>query len=355
MVKQGFRFPLMFMSLFILAAAAWAGLLRLGWKWPVVQASLPISHGPLMVAGFFSTLIALERAVAMGKAWAYLSPLLSGIGGLLVAFGLGGHLGPVLMTVGSVWLLLIFAAILLRHRTDYMAVMASGAVALLIGNLLWLFGKPLFQLVLWWAGFLILTIGGERLELGRMVRQSDFSRGAFRLAVVLFLAGLVILIPAWDFGVRLTGIGMIILSLWLLRFDIARHTVKQDGLTRFIAVSLLSGYVWLLVSGMIALLYGAVPAGPIYDAMLHSIFLGFVFAMIFGHAPIIFPAVLGIEVDYKSYFYIPLILLHISLFVRIVGELIGSGGLFNVIAVILYLGMIALVGPLNKPKVIKFK
>jgi hypothetical protein len=84
-----FRYPLMLMALIILASAAWAGLLRLGWTWPVLQPILPISHGPLMVAGFFGTLIALERAVAMGKTWVYGSPLLSGIGGLLVAFWAG--------------------------------------------------------------------------------------------------------------------------------------------------------------------------------------------------------------------------------------------------------------------------
>lgn len=348
MSNQRYRYPLMALAFAILTAAAWAGLLRLGWAWPVLQPTLPVSHGPLMVAGFFGTLIAMERAVALGKAWAYSSPLLSGIGGLLVALGLGGRMGPVLMALGSAWLVLIFAVILRQHRTGYMLVMALGAVALLVGNLLWLFGIPVFQFVLWWAGFLILTIAGERLELGRMARQSKFSRVAFAFATTIFLAGLVILLPAWDLGVRLTGIGMILLGLWLLRFDIARRTVKQTGLTRFIAVCLLSGYVWLLVSGSIALIYGAVPAGPVYDAMLHAIFLGFVFSMIFGHAPIIFPAVLGIAIEYKPYFYFPLILLHVSLVVRIGGELLGSsparqwGGLFNVIAVILYLGMLAL-------------
>jgi hypothetical protein len=120
---------------------------------------------------------------------------------------------------------------------------------------------------------------------------------------------------------------------------------------------LLSGYAWLLVSGIIALLYGATPAGPVYDAMLHSIFLGFVFAMVFGHAPIIFPAVLGIAIEYKPYFYFPLILLHISLVVRIGGDLLGSsparlwGGLFNVIAVIVYLGILAPIGSRRKSKV----
>ena len=348
MSNQRYRYPLMALAFAILTAAAWGGLLRLGWAWPALQPTLPVRHGPLMVAGFFGTLIAIERAVALGKAWAYSSPLLSSIGGLLVALGLGGQMGPVLMALGSSWLVLIFAVILRQHRTGYMLVMALGAVALLVGNLLWLFGIPVFQFVLWWAGFLILTIAGERLELGRMARQSKFSRVAFAFATTIFLAGLVILLPAWDLGVRLAGTAMILLGLWLLRFDIARRTVKQTGLTRFIAVCLLSGYVWLLVSGSIALIYGAVPAGPVYDAMLHAIFLGFVFSMIFGHAPIIFPAVLGIAIEYKPYFYFPLILLHISLVVRISGELLGSsparqwGGLFNVIAVILYLGMLAL-------------
>jgi len=103
-----------------------------------------------------------------------------------------------------------------------------------------------------------------------------------------------------------------------------------------------------LISGTIALVYGAVPAGPIYDAMLHAIFLGFVFAMIFGHAPIIFPAILGIDIEYNPHFYIALALLHISLIVRIGGELVGSGsarlwgGLFNVLAVLLYLGIIVI-------------
>ncbi len=350
-----YRWPLMILAMLSLITATWAGLLRLGWGWPVLQPTLPLSHGPLMVAGFFGTLIALERAVAIGKAWAYGSPLLSGIGGLLVAFGLGGQLGPILMCLGSAWLVLIFAVILRKHRAGYMVVMALGALVLLVGNLLWLFGWPVFKLVLWWAGFLILTIAGERLELGRLVRQTNFSRGMFATSVGILLAGLVVLLPAWDFGVRLAGLGILSLGVWLLLFDIARRTVKQRGLTRFIAVCLLSGYGWLLVSGSLALSYGATPAGPVYDAMLHSIFLGFVFAMIFGHAPIIFPAVLGIDIVYKTYFYLPLALLHASLIVRIGGELLGFGvarlwgGLFNVIAVILYLGMIAPVGSRRKP------
>lgn len=341
------RLPLMLLALIILTAAAWAGLIRLGWRWPALQPRLPISHGPLMVAGFFGTLIALERAVALGKTWTYLGPLMSGVGGVLLAFGLPGLAGPILITLGSLWLVIVFITILRHHRVDYMVIMALGALALLVGNLLWLFGWQVYQFVLWWAGFLVLTITGERLELGRMVQKPAYSQPLFFVISALYLGGLVVMLYSWNLGIRLAGAGMLGYALWLLRFDIARKTVRQSGLTRFIAVCLLSGYLWLAVAGGIALGYGGFPAGPVYDAMLHAIFLGFVFAMIFGHAPIIFPAVLGLEIDYRPIFYAPLLLLHISLILRTAGELAGIGwtrlwgGLFNVIAVILYIGMIS--------------
>jgi len=343
-----FRLPIILSAVVILIAATWAGLIRLGWGLPVLHSTLPIEHGSLMVAGFFGTLISLERAVALNKRWAYTGPFLCGLGGLLLAFGLPGILGPALLTLGSFWLILIFIAVLQQHRTAYISVMAFGAFALFIGNLFWLLGWQVYQIVLWWAGFLILTIAGERLELARMVKKPDYSHPLFLAIIVINLAGLVIVLFQWDVGVRITGLGMLGMALWLLVFDIARRTVKQTGLTRYIAVCLLSGYIWLFLGGAIALFYGAVPAGPIYDAMLHTIFLGFVFTMIFGHAPIILPALLGLDIQYRPNIYFPLILLHLSLAFRIGGELLGSndirlwGGMMNVVAVLLYIGLVAL-------------
>jgi hypothetical protein len=39
-------------------------------------------HGALMVAAFFSTVISLERAVALRRLWPYVGPLSAGLGGL---------------------------------------------------------------------------------------------------------------------------------------------------------------------------------------------------------------------------------------------------------------------------------
>jgi hypothetical protein len=109
------------------------------------------------------------------------------------------------------------------------------------------------------------------------------------------------------------------------------------------AVSLLSGYVWLGIAGAIAVTTGGASSGPIYDAILHALFLGFVFSMIFAHAPVIFSAVLNLPVTYKPGFYVHLTLLHVTLILRISGDLSGwaggreAGGLLNVFVILLFL------------------
>ena len=69
---------------------------------------------------------------------------------------------------------------------------------------------------------------------------------------------------------------------------------------------------------------GLAPDGLSYDAALHALLLGFVFSMVFGHAPIVFPAVLRVALPYHPVFYAPMVLLHASLAVRLLGDASGS-------------------------------
>jgi hypothetical protein len=139
---------------------------------------------------------------------------------------------------------------------------------------------------------------------------------------------------------------MVALALWLLRYDIARRTVRQSGLTRFIAWCLLLGYVWLGLGGVLRVLSPYLGVPNLYDAMLHTIFLGFVMSMIFGHAPIILPAVLARPMPYHRSFYAHWVLLHLSLALRIACDLASGStafslwqwaGVLNVVAVLLFL------------------
>ena len=58
-----------------------------------------------------------------------------------------------------------------------------------------------------------------------------------------------------------------------------------------------------------------------YDAAIHAIAIGFVLSMIFGHAPIILPAVIGLRVGYSAAVYGPLALLHLSVLLRVTADL----------------------------------
>ena len=337
------RYPLFILALLALIMGMWAGLLRLGWGWPSLRPLLPALHGPLMISGFLGTLICLERAVAGRRRWPYLLPLLSGLGSFLLLFGLGGRAGIVLICLASAGLVLLFLDHLRSHPTLHTGTMLLGAVLWLAGNLLWLAGRPIHLVVWWWAGFLILTIAGERLELSRVLRQPDWVKGLFVAATAVFSAGLIMTLINYDWGLRLTGAGMILLAAWLLVFDLARRNLRKPGLTGYIAACLFSGYIWLGVGGMLALGYGAVSAGPVYDAILHAIFLGFTFGMIFGHAPIIFPAVLGRPLPYRPSFYLHLVLLQVTLLLRIGGDLFNLpvlrqwGGLLNALVLLIFL------------------
>ena len=335
-VRPPYRIPLLVLGFASLIIGVGAGLLRLGWAVPLPATELAALHGPLMVSGFFGTVIGLERAVALARRWAYLGPLASGAGGFLLIIGAPATTGQALLAAGSAVLTFASLSVFRRQRALFTFTLAAGAASWLLGNLLWLGGASVFAVVPWWAGFLVLTIAGERLELSRFLPPSPVAQRVF----IAVLAGL-------TFGMalqaQLFGAALLALALWLLRQDIARRTVKDKGLTRFIAVCLLSGYAWLALAGAIILGAGMAPGGLAYDAALHALMLGFVFSMVFGHAPIIFPAVLRVSVPYHPLFYAPLALLHLSLAVRLAGDAAASfewrsmGGLLNAVALLAFI------------------
>jgi hypothetical protein len=227
--------------------------------------------------------------------------------------------------------------------------MAAGASAWVVGNLLWMFGLPLFQIVFWWMSFLILTIGGERLELSRVLHPAPGQIRLFSLGAGTLLVGAMLALFNLGWGARLSGLAMLALALWFLGNDIATRNIRHPNpLTRYIAACLFSGFLWLGLGGLFQLYFGALYAGPQYDAALHAVFVGFVMSMIFGHAPIIFPAILGVPINFQAAFYGHFLLLQFSLILRLTGDLTGQfevrrwGGLLNAIAILLFLGITVL-------------
>jgi hypothetical protein len=328
-----------------LVAALWGGLGRLGWPLPTLAAPLAGGHGPLMVAGFLGTVIALERAAALKQRWTYGAPLLAGAGALSPLAGLPAGLGQALVAAGGILLVAALVQLAVREPALHYGVMALAAALWVAGTALWSLGFALYRVVPWWAGFLVLTIAGERLELSRLLPRPPRSRAEFLLWAALFVSGLVVGLGPFAAGVRLGGAGLVGLALWLLRHDIAWRTLRRPGGPRFMAICLLSGHAWLGIAGILWLtLAHGFAAGPYYDAMLHAVFVGFVFSMIFGHALIILPSVLGVALPFRRAFYAHWALLHVSVLLRVAGDLAGWtpgqqwGGLGNAAAIALFLG-----------------
>ncbi len=332
-----------------LLAGLTGSLVLLGVCAPAGAGRFAAGHGLLMTLGFLGTLIALERAVALGKGWGYAAPVATGLGGTAIVLGAPLSVAGALLCLGAVVFVAVYVAFDRIERTLHTSIQAAGAVAWLVAAILLLAGRSTADAVPWLAAFLVLTICGERLELSRLAQLTAAARRAFVVAATVFLAGVVVSVALPDVGVRLAGLGLVALAAWLARNDVARRTVRRAGVTRFVALSLLAGYAWLTVAGLAWLMFGAASPGPARDASLHALFLGFVMSMVFGHAPVILPAVLRAPLPYHPRFYAHLGLLHAGLVLRVlVGDLGGVpdawrlGGVLNVIALLVFVGSSAL-------------
>ncbi len=326
---------------FALLVGVDAALLLLGVGAPVTMSRWADVHGVLMVYGFVGTVVALERSVALGKLWGYAAPAGLGLGGVALVLAPHHAVGGAVIAAGSAVLVALYVPLWRRNAATAVLVQGCGAVLAFGGALMYAAGVPVPWILPWLGGFLILTIGGERLELARVA----FVAPAVEAIALAATAAVFLAVPAsllWpDAGYRLLGVALVGVTGWLLRHDVAGKTVRGSGLPRFSAVCLLSGYAWLLVAGGVWIVAGPVRSGPAYDASAHAIFLGFVISMIMAHAPIILPAVLRRPLPYRPIMYAPAVLLHASLLLRIVvGDgadlvwAVQAGGVLNAVAVL---------------------
>ena len=338
------RFVLIGLAGISLLTGLWAGIARMGWFLPVPNSQLVMLHGPLMVVGFLGTLIGLERAVALQRWWAYAVPICAGLGAIGALMALPIQVSASLAALASLFLIAVFITLYRQYPSEHFIIMALSALAWFVGNALWFTDPAVFTIVPWWVGFLVLMIAGERLELSRLRQPTALIRRVFHGCVAIVLIGLACSLVNFSTAIRISGFGFLGLAAWLMRYDLAWQSARQPGLPRFMAASLIAGYVWLAIGGILWMVFAQFfSAGPRYDAMLHAIFLGFVFSMIFAHAPIILPTITGLALPFQNDFYMHAALLHLSLILRIAGDLLPSpplqqwAGLLNAAAILLFL------------------
>ena len=319
-----------------------AGLARFGVSVPSHALSKAAWHGVLVLPVFFGALVSLERAIALGGGRHLGAPVAAVLAGWALLAGAPVALAQALLLGAATSAAASVLGLLRRHAALHLAVLSLGVFAWWFGNALWLFTGSAPDAVPSWVAFLVLTIAAERLELTRMRPTPRYARALFVLTVAVLLAAVIASPFAPDVASRAFSACLLALAAWLARYDIARITVRQHGLTRFIAVCLLSGYGWLALSGILGLAGAWRSAHPWHDAALHALTLGFVMSMALGHAPIVLPAVARIRVRYHAGFYVPLLALHAALAVRVGGSLLDlfglrrAGALGNAAALLLF-------------------
>lgn len=271
------------------------------------------AHGALMVAGFFGALIALERAVALRRGlWV---PVLAALSGWL---GWGGGLWAaasilwIVSALGLVWLY-VWAGV---HRAPSLSLVveASGALALVFANAAFAVAHSDATRI-GWGAFLVLTIAGERRELTRLVKLSPWAAQAF----LLVWAGAAVAVLLAPLGLGLADtvwwVSMALLAVWLLRFDVATRQWRARGWAGHTAICLLVGYGWLALAAVLGLV-GQVVAW-------HALWLGFVVAMVFGHAPLMLPALAGWRPAPTRWALLPLGVLGASVLLRVSASIGG--------------------------------
>src|SRR5690606_37610340 len=117
--------------------------------------SIAAQHGPLLVVGVFVTLIALERAVALGGGWALTAPGFGAAGGVAGLIEL--NFAPWLSVGAAALMVAINGLIVRRQRASFTVLMLLGSLVLVVGTLAWAAGAPVRQVLPAWLGFFVLT------------------------------------------------------------------------------------------------------------------------------------------------------------------------------------------------------
>lgn len=197
------------------------------------------AHGMVMVLGFLGTVIALERAVALRRGWAYAAPILLA-GGMLVFLAGAPSLGRWLLIDGMAIFVGVYLALWRRQRDALTAIQALAAVMGLVAAICW-FNFEIAQVLPLLVGFIVLTIASERLELARFQLPKNAPS-----VLIWFSAGLgvaaTVSVTGAGLATRAFAVGLLALALWLLTNDVA---VENDQAHRAAAVQRRRHAHWL--------------------------------------------------------------------------------------------------------------
>lgn len=338
------RLPLLVVSLLILLSAIYGGLVLMGWRWPSFSNQWLSFHGPLLVAGFLGILIGLERAVNLGRNWIYLGPIASALGAAWLLAGFQpAQAGKFLLTLASILWLIVTIVLTARRPVLYHVFLLMGSACWLSGNLLWLSYSWTASIPLWWACFLTLNFAAMRIEILRILHLEWKTKALFAVSAALAVSGALWTLNEPTLGTRISSAGLTLFGVWFLLCDSSQRKDAPPPQALFEATCLKTSYVWLIACGAIGLFWAPKESGPVYDAFLHTLFLGYIFCLSCAHVFRLNETIVRKPLRFRKTFWIQYWLLNLSLLLRILCDLIGWvglarwAGLLNALAVLAFL------------------
>lgn len=307
-----FRKIALFTALISLIIGLLIGVSKSGY-WQYLNHLLPF-HFLIIIGSFFGTLISLERIITFKNKFLHLIPILNGLS--IIFFIIRSHDYAIFcLILGGICMVTLHIFLVMRSFNGVLFLFLISWIAYILGIISYHLKKNLSLSVSFFEIFFLFTITAERIELTKFINVPYIAQKLISsLFFVAFL--LLIIFPYWH--EKILGILMLITSIWLVKYDIARINIKSQDPHKFRGWALLIGYFWLLIHAIVLIL----PSRPSYDIQIHTFFLGFVFNMIFAHFSIILPAILKLtfEINYGLY-YVLLIIFQFVLILRFIASI----------------------------------
>ncbi|RAW02562.1 hypothetical protein [Pseudochryseolinea flava] len=309
------RLPIILFAMFCLVCGLWSGLQRIGWN--IALSPMVAHHGAIMVGGFLGTLIALEKIIPLRKRILFLIPVLNAVS---VAFFFADQIkvSIYLLILSSASLVLVFLYYFRSQRSIIYVLMSLGAVCWLVGNVL-LLSSFFYPLAFpWWVAFALYIIAAERMEIMKFLPVSSTAKQFF--IGLLFIFGIGVVLSFHGVGRMVSAVSLIAIAAWLMKHDTITLNLKRKRLPQFTAITLLCGYIALLLTGIF--FWSLSDQWLAYDAIVHAFFLGFVFSMIFAHGPMILPGIMGLYgTPFSKVLYVWLVILQSSWVLRVISDI----------------------------------
>ncbi len=258
-----------------------------------------------MMMGFISGIIVVERANTLKDPFLTAASIAFPAGGFLLIAGID-FAAYYAWFFGSLLFVMWSVSFLAKYRGRYSGFFFLFSSFLnFLGVCFYAFGYPATFYVYSWVGFIVCFICGERMDMLQISRPSSLSRLAAFASPAAALAGVILVRK------ELMALFFLLLLLAVTRHDLAIRMYRRPGFSRFLSIGVITAYAWLTAAVPIWTLSSS------WDAMLHTIFLGFVGTMILAHGPVVLPAVLKIKHFFSPLLYIPFIILQTSTILRI--------------------------------------